>query len=364
VYIDVHKAIRRLAPAPKARVQRRPSEDHVTKPSIESAIIVEQETETQAPLQNRKTDLPASRNDLTAVISTSPKTATFMMRRSSTGLGGGVGKTAVPVRANIAEMREHLKHLGPSNPAINPKNTKSTTVKIKPGPRAPLTTGDASMEMSHDVDENVDETTSLLKPQPDAVQALRNTSYGSGNADEPRRQTAVRDDARLSSELLRLQNQADEGVQTSAGGSQTDLMASADGANRNGEESLRGYRAELQQTFQKRSYVRSGSITENIFETRGVRKVVLETSSNDEDDSSTAVTWSPETQKSRGLQTADEDSEESGLSDKPVAEVSGGPHAARSGSAAAGAAQGGGGEGTLVIGKKKQRKKKRNRGRS
>jgi len=40
VYIDVHKAIRRLTPAPKARVQRRLSEDPSARPGIRSSVRV------------------------------------------------------------------------------------------------------------------------------------------------------------------------------------------------------------------------------------------------------------------------------------------------------------------------------------
>ncbi|KFY63141.1 hypothetical protein V497_02107, partial [Pseudogymnoascus sp. VKM F-4516 (FW-969)] len=63
-----------------------------------------------------------------AVFSTSPK-ATFMIRRSSAAADGG----SVTVRGNATDMREHLKHLGPSNVASRPKTTRYNTVKIKPG---------------------------------------------------------------------------------------------------------------------------------------------------------------------------------------------------------------------------------------
>lgn len=70
-----------------------------------------------------------------AILATSPK-ATFM-RRSSSGMDGRTN-----MRATTAEMREHLKHLGPSNLASRPKTTRFNTVKIKPATnRSPATTG-------------------------------------------------------------------------------------------------------------------------------------------------------------------------------------------------------------------------------
>jgi hypothetical protein len=67
-----------------------------------------------------------------ANLSSSPKMTTLMMRRSSTGPDGRMQATTVPVKGNLEELRPHLKHLGPSNRASNPRNTKVTSVKIKP----------------------------------------------------------------------------------------------------------------------------------------------------------------------------------------------------------------------------------------
>ena len=64
------------------------------------------------------------------------RSTTFMMRRkSSTGSANrdGSKQKPVPIRSNTADLRQHLKHLGPSNAANKPKATKYTSVKIKPG---------------------------------------------------------------------------------------------------------------------------------------------------------------------------------------------------------------------------------------
>lgn len=128
VFVDVHKAIRRLAPAPHQRYQKRATslEPTMTNDSVP-------ETKEDEPLlgngntEDRKTSVPNANGF---------PSSTFLLRRKSSTASDGrdVTKNAiVPVRPNTAEMREHFKHLGPSNAASRPRATKFTSVKIKPG---------------------------------------------------------------------------------------------------------------------------------------------------------------------------------------------------------------------------------------
>jgi len=314
VYIDVHKAIRRLTPAPKARVQRRLSEDphgkhnDLTRCESDSAI-----------LDVHKAAATASFD--TPVLSSSPKTATLMLRRSSAGLDGQFVRTTVPVRANFDDIRQHLKHLGPSNPATNPNKTRSTTVKVKPGsgvhsahPRSASVAEPANEDMAM---EEGDETTSLLKPQmsgKDGIQALSQT-YGSVSPAitvQLAPQSNGVPTMRLDTEDL-----ANKSTQTSARSSQVNL-ASAEAVTPTQQQQQQQQQSpqqasppQQQQQQQlrtrssgestnsgktentlvaKRPYVRSGSITENVVESRGVRKVVLQTTgSNTDDESASAV---------------------------------------------------------------------------
>lgn len=54
------------------------------------------------------------------------------LRRISSSMAGS-DRERLLKRSNTAEMREHLKHLGPSNLASRPRQTRYNTVKIKPG---------------------------------------------------------------------------------------------------------------------------------------------------------------------------------------------------------------------------------------
>ncbi|MDA4132556.1 MAG: hypothetical protein OK454_05440, partial [Thaumarchaeota archaeon] len=165
-----------MAPAPHARLQRISSTTETTatgRPASAEARV-EEDGEDLIDMEEPRHKSVGAKDDVRN-LSSSPKMATFMMRRNSVGMDGKTVGSAVPVRVNIDEMREHLKHLGPSNPATNPRDTRSTTVKIKPGgtnlPRTASLAGEMIGEVPQDVG---DETTTLLQP--------KRQSYGSLDA--------------------------------------------------------------------------------------------------------------------------------------------------------------------------------------
>lgn len=297
VYVDVHKAIRRLAPAPHARLQRIDSHTETTAMgrSASADARVEEDTEDlidmEGPRQKSMGSIGAK--DDVRNLSSSPKTATFMMRRSSVGVNGRTVGSAVPVRANIDEMREHLKHLGPSNPATNPRDTRSTTVKIKPGGPHQLRTASLAGEIAGEAaQDDGDESTTLLQP--------KRQSYGSVDASDARWRVSENAPV-LPIELDRgaLADPADSrdrSTQTSAWASQVDFAAASRTHTYRSDDSGTGsVRSDdsannSNPPTPRRQYVRSGSITENVVETRGFRKVVLETTSSSDEE---AVAESP-----------------------------------------------------------------------
>ena len=132
VFIDVHKAIRRLHPAPRSRV---PKSEVLGNP--DSAIQTQPEGEIN---RNGKLPVPGrtsrsgsvevganERKPSLSELAKSPPGSKFLMRRRSSGA------EPLALRSNTSEMRQHLKHLGPSNAASRPKQTRINTVKIKPG---------------------------------------------------------------------------------------------------------------------------------------------------------------------------------------------------------------------------------------
>jgi len=301
VYIDVHKAIRRLQPAPRVRIQRRQSVASDRAGTLSDDTRVDGDGGKAVEPQLVRVASAGAKADPQA-LSSSPKTATFMLRRSSAGIDGQLVQTPVPVRASIDEVREALRHLGPSNPATNPKNTRSTTVKIKPGvipsapgaqPRAASFQGEV-IERVPEEDEGGDETTQLLRPRlsgKDGVRALRE-SYGSVNATES--QVRLSETATPPTIKVDIINpRASPTAQASPKRESGDASNDATG-QRQSSDSADSPVSEFNNTAPRRSFVRSGSITENVVETRGIRKVVLETtSSTDEDEDDAAGAKSP-----------------------------------------------------------------------
>ncbi|KAK4989719.1 cell agglutination protein Mam3 [Elasticomyces elasticus] len=128
VYVDVHKAIRRMAPAPKLRL---PKGGVVTDSQPSEGVGKEGDTDTpdeQTSLLDKKGE-PNAGSRKPSVTEGGP---TVMLRRRSSN-GAMPRERLVPVRSHTADMRQHLKHLGPSNVASRPKATKYSSVKIKPG---------------------------------------------------------------------------------------------------------------------------------------------------------------------------------------------------------------------------------------
>ncbi|RYO74309.1 hypothetical protein DL766_002202 [Monosporascus sp. MC13-8B] len=233
VYVDVHKAIRRAHPAPKYRIQRK------------DAMLKDAAVKNGALVNLAEEDC----------LSDCVRATAFLKRRSSAG-------QTVPVKTNFEDMREHFKHLGPSNPASNPKSTRVSAVKIKPGTaqaadqrRSDSTATDAIAEH---LENSADEHTRLLRPEPGRQGNHR--SYG-GPAVEGSDPVNDRKIIKVSISPEQTKNGSAEND------SPTDSVGSNPGLLRKG-----------------RAYARSGSITENVVEAGGVRKVVLQMSSSSEED--------------------------------------------------------------------------------
>ena len=374
VYIDVHKAIRRLQPAPRARPMHQRSSDFGAAASVSAAALedIVDDSASGGPSLSQQT-IPVLRALSKAdpgAASNNPLTTTVMMRRSSTGADGRITQSTVPVRANIDEMWKHLRHLGPSNRANNPKNTRSTTVMVKQGhshashlsyddqpiPEDDIDTPQAAAE-SDDEDIDAGETAFLLGAKTNAktnnksAEVVEPTGaddsslhpalkYGTRSfiaAQEsdiaPRdiinaSKAAAHEEAGRSTAIEPLARSHDSiGSQGSSFGrsrlstspsqrseygkfglhvntSKTSILrdsaahsSSENSPNRPGVLTST-YLGDVNLPMSSRSIVRSGSITENVIETRGIRKVILETTSSAEDDEETAAVMTATTSNS------------------------------------------------------------------
>lgn len=371
-----------MAPAPKAKYQRRLSHGGKSVADANDGKPNEDikfgEDEILENGNNQKKDpKPAAEAGHMRDRSGSPMTSTLLLRRSSAGPDGRLDN--VPVRASFDDIKQHLKHLGPSNRASNPKSTRSTTVKIKPGivvhdpPQSAPVAEETIPEVPRDEEgEDDNETTSLLRGKiipKDGAHAVAQTYGATGVGSAPR--------SLQNSPLIKTADmtaQEDQATQTSARASATDLTMAVEQSSK---PEVRSHRSSSGSEMspvdalspygsRKSLLARSGSITEQVVETRGIKKTVLETtSSNDEDEEhrhQRMASRSNLSLPSTGvLSPVPGDEEETSLGSSSVASPSPGESATV---ASGGNGQNGGGNGSGGASKKKNRRKKRKGGKS
>ena len=286
-----------MAPAPRHRVQK----GHLAANPEAAALLSPEEqlidlSDDRPHIVKRLTDgddRSRSESPAVAAFGTSPKT-TFI-RRSSSGADGNL----VSIRGNVNEMREHLKHLGPSNLASRPKSTRYNTVKIKAAQG--LTRSESRTDSNIHRDSIIEEPFEDIPTSPaphggvgegilnsagkdasDGVQALQQ-GYGtlnrvlSRNSNKP----SPPDQQKNGSPTTTAEKQ--KSTSSHSLSSAIGVLDRAD-SDRSSDTVATLNSQENSPTHWKRGIARSGSITENIIEAGGVRKIVLETNSSSSDD--------------------------------------------------------------------------------
>jgi metal transporter CNNM len=307
VFVDVHKAIRRLAPSPAYRTRLPKGHTvHVERPAAsghDGDLINIHEEETLSPIgvQRVKTMDGITPKVKSSDRNASPRQAGVPMRRRSSGADHK------PQRYSSDEVREHLKHLGPSNLASRPKATRSTTVKIKPGNTAGNPSSHAADAWNDTSPRRISGSAdgyqagigegalhSAGKEASDAVQALQQ-GYGSFNGlpMKSRHRASVSKGVQADPvDLVDVDHDHSDVVDYGSGRGREESRPGLDrGRDSKSWSTLRSLpkkENKLESPTQVRhGPARSGSITENIIDVNGIRKVVLQTnssSSNDEDE--------------------------------------------------------------------------------
>ncbi|KAF2009637.1 DUF21-domain-containing protein [Aaosphaeria arxii CBS 175.79] len=287
VFIDVHKAIRRMAPAPRTRVPRGEIVTDPTKPTEVPTKSSAEETEQNGSNERRKSSHAELLND--------PKISTFLVRRRSSGHNAVPERGAhLALRSDDPEVIQHLKHLGPSNAANKPKTTRINTVKIKPG--IPNTVPEGSQQSKdgaaavevHAPQGGVGEGL-LESAGREASDGVHSLAVGYGTITPGVERSSWKSESRLKPSHDDMPTSpkstvADENtklivdIQTPGASIQRTKSTSTIG-------SLHSFGSKPHSPPQKRHTARSGSISENIIDLNGVRKIVLETtSSSDSED--------------------------------------------------------------------------------
>ena len=323
VFVDVHKAIRRLAPAPRNRFKR---EDTGTlEPSYTNEEYQTGRGGGEAEPLLVQDGTPSRKTSMT---NGGPGTTFLVRRKSSTASDPANGPVRpVPIHSNTAEMREHLKHLGPSNAASKPRATKFTSVKIKPGvgtiPEDQATTKGTDVSEPQSVrSRSADATPDTHIPmspgqESEAERLIRSAgkeasggaaairavgSYGT-MTDSPTRPPGLpRGQSALEASQIAKQKASPDSPDSLTSSSSTQPPPGIDGdrardllkppekmvVGSTGAEGEDGDTvsdlAPSRQRSQSRRQARSGSITETEVEVGGFTKMVLEMSSSSEED--------------------------------------------------------------------------------
>jgi metal transporter CNNM len=317
VFVDVHKAIRRLAPAPRTRVPKgqivAESTDYVANgPEVNLIDIDEDSAVSPIDLQKRPRNIDvlqpkANGHD----YSSSPRRSSPRARRRSSG-NSQVGELKVPRRNNTGELREHLKHLGPSNLASRPKTTRWTSVKIKPGSGADMQpiniasgqktpdrrVSESALSCHGGTSEGVMHSGGVNAK--DGIQVLQQgygaTSLGSPLGRRPN-SSASRDIQTSPSRCQSPTPDTEHDRQNDSSSHKSNQRARSRTSQRPRSESTigslpdRARNGSKSPRYTSRGPARSGSITENVIDHNGIRKLVLEmtsSSSNEEEENSGA----------------------------------------------------------------------------
>ncbi|MCJ1428355.1 hypothetical protein MMC29_006264, partial [Sticta canariensis] len=286
VFIDVHRAIRRMAPAPKYRV---PKGEIVAPP--ETPIVINEENlidldDEQKPPSQALRRLATFDGHTGKANGPHPEPGNSLMTgsqlRRTSSVAGTSEREGGPKRSNTMEMREHLKHLGPSNLASRPRQTRYNTVKIKPGGGSLADNSSKSQETT-EMPENLSMSTApqggvgaglLNSAGKDAKDGVLAVQAGYGSSPKGSKRGDHKDSKNESSERQEFNNKAESppSAHTSRSASQSTLG------------SLQKQNSGPSNFKKTNSVARSGSITENIVDTGGIKKTVLETTSSSSDD--------------------------------------------------------------------------------
>lgn len=200
-------------------------------------------------------------------------------RRASSTMGGS--DREVPLHRSVnAETLEHLKHLGPSNVASRPRQTRFQTVKIKPGADTGFKASMPSIPAKHlpvfaaarGADGPGHATSG--KSATDEVLNVQ-ASYGTMNSSTKTSNNNTQSQQQYKDGSAQREPNADKsGTRTASAGSDT-TAAPLPKINNSSEPYYRRKKTN--------NVARSGSITENIVDAGGIKKTVLETTSSSSD---------------------------------------------------------------------------------
>lgn len=287
VFVDVHKAIRRMTPAPKSRVPKGRIVEDPPFNTVPQGELVDIDNETQSPSKKDVSNL--RRRSLEAP---QPR---FQLRRQSTGRDSEWKGSLVTQRGATDEIREHLKHLGPSNLASRPRQTRYQNVKIKRGSMSPSRPGQIEFDSSQSNSEAASAQHAMVglaggigagllqSAGMDASDGVHAVKLGYGTI------APMVDRSKDTPTPPKLKDNPQLSVPEPVSEEQDDQPRPPPSRQGSAHDSIRSGSSQSAKALKPGNYVhpgpaRSGSITEQVIDVNGIRKVVLHTTSSSEGD--------------------------------------------------------------------------------
>lgn len=292
VFVDVHKAIRRMAPAPKSRV---PKGKIVEEPPQLSSVPQGELIGVNSDSQELKVpkDAPVPMNRRRSSLEAPP--LRFQLRRQTTGKDSEQQAGLVTQRGATDEIREHLKHLGPSNLASRPRQTRYQNVKIKRGGLSPTRFPHSDTDSPQTVLQASPQTSLGLSggigagvlnsagmDARDGVHALK-LGYGTMDGDKPK------DFSHIAVDGIEPVSVPEPVLEEQDENSRSNQQEQQLPPQETGASSIHSGNSQSEERPKPGNYrhpgpARSGSITEQVIDVNGVRKVVLHTTSSSDGD--------------------------------------------------------------------------------
>ncbi|KAL8940851.1 MAG: hypothetical protein Q9216_002603 [Gyalolechia sp. 2 TL-2023] len=308
VYIDVHKAIRRTNLAPKTRIGKHgvvaEPESNMGEAEENLIDIGDDSKPHHKALQRTQTHNQVTTANGSTLNSTPASGRNAALRRTSSI--ASVTKDGQP--KPIGNL-DHFRNLGPSNLASRPRQTRYNTVKIKPGggnltehlikahdgapAGPPLAISTASPAPHGGVGTGI--LNSAGKDASDGVLAVQQgygtmtgttppKSAGKASGGGPSAASRAASSAVIPEEQEEPPNQQRPQSRPASSPHHSDSESTIGSLQKKHRHSRPGSRHHTDASpLRKRGTARSGSITENIIDMGGIKKVVLETTSSSEE---------------------------------------------------------------------------------
>lgn len=262
-----------MAPAPKSRV---PKGKIVEEPPMPVLLTKDENIDaggTQPSSVPLTSELPRRRSSVEAPP---PR---FQLRKQNGDSNSNTHHTWVTQRGATDEIREHLKHLGPSNLASRPRQTRYHNVKIKRGSTSPSRSAQTDFDSGQSI---TDSQRHLLAgyqggigaglvnsgaEAKDGAYALRN---GYGTIPSP-------DQLTKGTSAQQYKDLSQFSIPEPVNEEREDQNRSSSRKGSSGTGSIQSTDSMSVSIYPHRGPTRSGSITEQIVDVNGIRKVVLHT---------------------------------------------------------------------------------------